>query len=113
MTRITVTRGGASTRPILWVSMTPWTRAPITRHVSVSGGVGLGMTFRKGADNAVTTITGRVPWTATGQEAFDALSDAEVTVSNGVDVRTGIVTAVTPSEQSRAWISFTMSVREA
>ena len=112
MARISVTRDGQSTSPIIWVSMTPWTRAPITTHVTVPGGDGLGKTFSKGSDNAVTTITGRVPWTSAGQTAYDALPGAEVEVANGVDTRTGIVTSVTPSEQSPAWIYFTMSVTE-
>lgn len=112
MTRISVTRGGQSTSPIVWVSMTPWTSAPITVHVTVPGGNGLGVTFSKGSDNAVTTVTGRCPWTTAGQQAFDALPGSKVTVTNGIDSRTGTVTSVTPTEQSPAWISFTMSVTE-
>ena len=112
MARITVTLNGASTSPIIWVSMTPWTHAPMTSHVSVPGGVGEGVTFPKGADNAVTTITGRCPWTSAGQQMYDSLPGARITVSNGVDTRTGIVTQVTPNEQSPAWIYFTLSVTE-
>ena len=112
MTRISVTRGGQSTSPIVWVSMTPWTSAPITVHVTVPGGNGLGVTFSKGSDNAVTTVTGRCPWTTAGQQAFDALPGSKVTIANGIDSHTGTVTSVTPTEQSPAWISFTMSVTE-
>ena len=112
MARITVTRGGQSTSPIVWVSMAPWTNAPITVHVTVPGGVGIGKTFPKGSDNAVTTVTGRCPWTTSGQQAYDALPGSTVTIANGVDTRTGIVTSVTPTEQSPAWIAFSMSVTE-
>ena len=62
--------------------------------------------------NAVTTVTGRCPWTTVGQQAFDALPGSKVTISNGVDSRTGTVTSVTPTEQSPAWIAFSMSVTE-
>lgn len=112
MTVITVTRGSASTSPIVWISMTPWTQAPIYTHVTIPGGRGLGVTFPQGADNATTTVTGRCPWTTAGQAAYDALPGSSVTIGNGVDTRTGTVTSVTAQEQSPAWIYFTMSVME-
>lgn len=109
---ITVTRSGQSTAPIVWVSMTPWVPAPITTHVPVPGGRGKGVNFPKGCDNAVTTVKGRCPWTEQGQAAFEALSGSRVAISNGIDIRTGLVTALTAQEQSSAWIYFTMSVTE-
>lgn len=109
---ITVTRSGQSTAPIVWVSMTPWVPSPITTHVSIPGGRGAGVNFAKGCDNAVTTVKGRCPWTSQGQTAFEALSGSRVTIANGVDIRTGLVTALTVQEQSPAWIYFTMSVTE-
>lgn len=112
MVRISVTRSGSSTSPIIWVSMTPWTRAPITTHVTVPGGRGLGANFARGSDNATTTLTARCPWTSAGQAAFEALAGSRVTISNGIDTRTGLVTSITPQEQSSAWIHFTMSVME-
>lgn len=109
---ISVTRGGASTSPIIWVSMTPWSNSPITTHISIPGDRGIGVTFPKGSDNAVATLRARCPWTSAGQQAFEALAGSEVTVSNGIDSRTGIVTGITVQEQSPAWIYFTMTVTE-
>lgn len=114
MSRITVTaEEGITLSGIVWTDMTPWTSAPITTHIVVPGGRGAGKTFRHGRDNAVTTLSGRVPWTSAGQQAFDALGDARITVSNGIDTRTGIVTSVTVTGTGGgAWITFSISVTE-
>lgn len=112
MSRITVTRSGVSTSPIVWVSMTPWSRAPITTHITIPGGDGIGRNYSKGRDNATTTLTGRCPWTTAGEQAYEALPGARVTVSNGNASRTGLVTSITPQDQSPAWIYFTMTVME-
>jgi hypothetical protein len=111
--KITVTSEGMDLTGIRWLDMTPWTASPITTHVTVPGAKGLGKTFVHGADNAVTTLQGRVPWDATGQQRFDSLGGARVTVSNGIDTRMGIVTGVTVTGTGGgAWIRFSMNVTE-
>lgn len=111
--KITVTSEGLDLSDIRWLDMTPWTASPITTHVTVPGARGLGKTYTHGADNAVTTIQARVPWTAQGQQAFDSLGGARVTVSNGIDTRMGIVTGVTVTGTGGgAWIRFSMNVTE-
>lgn len=113
MARITVTATGVDLSSVFWTDMTPWVSAPITTHITVPGAKGAGVTFRQGRDNAVTTLTGRVQWTAKGQQVFDVLPDVEVTVSNGIDTRKGIVTNVAVTGTGGgAWIMFNMSVTE-
>ena len=108
MSRISVTVNGSSTSPIVWTSMTPWVSSAMQQHVTVPGGDGLGVTFRKGRDNAVTTLQGRVLWTSAGQSMLKAISGAMLTV----DTRTGIAGSPTISGDSTAWIRFSISVTE-
>lgn len=111
--RISVTSENLDLSNIKWLDMTPWTASPITTHVTVPGAKGLGKTFVHGADNAVTTLQGRVLWDATGQQRFDSLGGARITVSNGIDTRAGIVTGVTVTGTGGgAWIRFSMNVTE-
>ena len=42
MSSITVTRGGQSTSPIIWVDRTAWVAEAISTHISIPGGRGLG-----------------------------------------------------------------------
>lgn len=112
MSRISVTVNGSSTSPIVWTSMTPWVSSAMQQHVTVPGGDGLGVTFRKGRDNAVTTLQGRVLWTSAGQSMLKAISGAMLTVSNGIDTHTGIAGSPTISGDSTAWIRFSISVTE-
>lgn len=113
MARITVTSDELDLSGVVWTSMTPWVSAPITTHVTVPGAKGMGVTFRQGRDNAVTTLSARVPWTSAGQQVFDLLPDVTLTVSNGIDTRTGVVTSVAVTGVGGgAWITFTISVTE-
>lgn len=112
MTRVSVTRSGASTSPIVWVSMTPWTRSAMQTHVSIPGGEGIGVTFTQGSDNATCTLQGRVPWTTRGQAQYEALPNTRLTISNGIDVRTGIAGTPVPQDGNPAWIFFSLSVTE-
>lgn len=112
MTRVTVTRSGSSTSPIVWVSMTPWTKSAMQTHVAIPGGDGIGVTFKRGRDNATCTLQGRVPWTTRGQAQYDALANATLTISNGIDTRTGIAGTPVPSDGNPAWIFFSISVTE-
>ena len=110
---ITVTNEGGSTSEIIWIKMTPWTTSAIQTHVQIPGGDGDGITFRKGTDNATTTLTGRVPWTALGEQQYEALTGARLTINSGVSTRTGIAgTAVASQSEAPAWIYFTLSVTE-
>lgn len=112
MSRISVT-SDTTLNLIKWTDMTPWVSAPMTRHIAVAGGRGLGKTFSLGTDNAVTTLHGRVVWSPQGQAQFDSLAGSRVTVSNGIDTRSGIVTSVTVTGTGGgAWIVFSMSVTE-
>lgn len=98
---------------IRWTDMTPWSSSPITVHITIPGGNGLGKTYSKGRDNAVTTLTGRIKWTEQGEKTFDALGGRELTVSTGISERTGLCTAVTVTgTDGGAWISFTISLTE-
>ena len=112
MTKIAVTMEGASTSPVIWVSMTPWVGSSIEQHVTVPGARGAGVTFRRGRDNAVATLQGRVPWTYDGESMLDSLIGAKLTIDNGVSVRTGIAGTPTVSGDSTAWIRFSLTVRE-
>lgn len=110
---ITVTNPGHSTSEIIWVRMTPWTRAAIQTHVQIPGGDGEGVTFRKGSDNATSTLTGRVPWTEEGEAQYEALVGARLTIDNGLSTRTAIAGTPVPSQSEvPAWIHFTLTVRE-
>ena len=98
---------------IKWSDMTPWSASPITVHITIPGGNGLGKTYLKGRDNAVTTLTGRVRWTPEGEKAFDALAGRRLKVLSGVSARTGTCTAVTVTgTNGGAWIAFTCSITE-
>lgn len=98
---------------IRWTDMTPWCASPITVHITIPGGSGLGKTYSKGRDNAVTTLTGRIKWTAEGESIFDSLGGRELTVSDGLTERTGMCTAVTVTgTEGGAWIGFTISLTE-
>lgn len=113
MSSISVTRDGTSTSPIIWVDKTAWVGEAINRHVTVSGGRGLGRTFPKGTDNAVCTLQGRVLDTVAGRQALEALASSTLTVDDGVQVRTGIAGSPTVSESSnRSWIFFSITVTE-
>lgn len=110
---ITVTNSSGSTSEIVWTRMTPWTPAAIQTHVQIPGGEGDGVTFRKGTDNATTTLTGRVPWTSAGEQQYEALSNAKLTISNGISTRTGIAGTPVPTQsEAPAWIHFTLTVTE-
>lgn len=115
---ITVTFAQAQTgdpalTSIKWTDMTPWNASPITTHITIPGGSGLGKTYSKGCDSAVTTLTGRIKWTADGEKVFDALGGRELTVSTGISERTGMCTAVTVTGTGGgAWIVFTISLTE-
>lgn len=113
MSSITVTRGGQSTSPIIWVDRTAWVAEAISTHISIPGGRGLGRNYSKGCDNAVCTLQGRVLDNAAGREAFEALAGSRLTISDGVQTRTGLAGTPTVTDSSnRAWISFSISVTE-
>lgn len=112
MSVVRVTSASGSTSMIIWTSMTPWTNSAMQTHVSIPGGDGIGVTFKQGVDNATTTLQGRIPWTAAGQAQYDALANATLTISNGIDTRTGIAGTPVPQDGNPAWIFFSLSVTE-
>lgn len=112
MSLITVLCNGQTTSPIIWTSMTPWTNSAITTHITIPGGHGDGVNFSKGTDNAVTTLKGRVRWTTEGQQAFNRLASSRLTISNGIDTRTGLAGSPAVTDDNPAWIFFTISVTE-
>lgn len=98
--------------PARWSSCTPWQSNPQTVHVAVAGTRNGGVTFSKGSSSAVATLTGRMLWTAANQTVLDNLPGATVSVNNGLETRTGVVTGLTVREGTPAWIFFSITVTE-
>lgn len=110
---IVVTKGGQSTSPIIWTRKTAWTKAAMTTHVSIPGGDGDGVNFAKGRDNAVCTLSGRVPDTAAGRAMYESLGASRLTINDGIQTRTGLAGSPTETDSdNRCWIFFTISVTE-
>lgn len=113
MTRLTVTKGGSSTSPAIWVDWTPWCMSTISTHVTVPGGLGLGKTFARGADNAVCTLRGRIPMTSAGRTMVDSLASGQLTVADGIETRTGQITGITMQETAGgAWMVVQVTLME-
>lgn len=110
---ITVTPGDDSTdlSAIIWQSMTPWLYTSQQTYVQIPGGDGLGVTYLRGRDNAVTTLTGICP--RASQEAVRSLAGLSVTVSDGVTEKSGICGTPSISGQTylMAWVQFSVTVR--
>lgn len=97
-----------------WLTITPWVGSRFQTHISIPGGDGLGMTYDRGSDNRVATITGITTWNAAGENALDALSGAVLKVTNGAGRSevTAIADAPTIIDYGGAIIKFSLTLTE-
>lgn len=97
-----------------WKTITPWVGQRFQTHIPIPGGDGIGVTFDRGSDNRVATLSGLVLWNAYGEAVLDALGGALLTVDNGagssaVRCRAGSITIL---EAKGAIVRFSLPLTE-
>ena len=113
---ITVTGLPTTSARVRWLNLTPWIGARFQTHISIPGGEGIGVTYDRGSDNRVATITGIVSWEGDGETFLNRIGGKVVNVKRyGTEDEVGI-NAITSSpnvtEYQGATIRFTMTMTE-
>lgn len=108
---ISVKINGTDTQYIKWLSA-PHPIAPaIQTHIQIPGGDSLGLTLARGTDNPAVVLKGIVWYSAAGAAELDSITNARLTVDNGIESYEGL--AAEPSltgASSESWMEFTVTV---
>lgn len=99
-----------------WLSMTPWIGARFQTHISIPGGEGIGVTYDRGSDNRVATLTGIVSWEGDGENFLNRIGGKILTIKRyGTEEEIGVrAISSSPSvtDYQGATIRFTMTLTE-
>lgn len=114
---ISVSIDGVDLSAVIWTYLTPWSpTAQYTHHAIAGSDVG-GPTYMEGQDNAVATLSGRVPLTDPGTKGLlmEIIGKrATVTETAGTQSASWIADVIQASPDSSvqtAWMFFTLGLQ--